>query len=50
MKAATAMPEVKTRLEAAGGEVAYMGTADFTQFLSNNAKQWADAVKLIKTN
>lgn len=50
MKAATAMPEVKTRLEAAGGEVAYMGTADFTQFLSDNAKQWADAVKLIKTN
>lgn len=49
MKAATALPEVKSRLDSAGGEAAYLGTTEFTQFLSENARQWADAVKLIKT-
>lgn len=49
MKAATALPEVKSRLEAAGGEVAYLGTADFGRFYGENSKQWAEAVKLIKT-
>ena len=49
MKAATAQPEVKGRLDSAGGEAAYLGTAEFTRFLGDNAKQWADAVKLIKT-
>ncbi len=48
MKAATAQPEVKSRLDSAGGEAAYLGTAEFTRFLGDNAKQWADAVKLIK--
>ncbi len=48
MKAATALPEVKARLESAGGEAAYMGTSEFTRFMGENAKQWADAVKLIK--
>jgi len=49
MKAATAQSEVKTRLDSAGGEEAYLDTAKFTQFLDENAKQWAKAVKLIKT-
>ena len=49
MKAATAQPEVKSRLDSAGGEAAYLGTAEFTRFLGDNAKQWSDAVKLIKT-
>lgn len=48
MKAATATTEVKERLANAGGEEAFLGTADFTAFLQSDAQRWEKLVKLIK--
>ena len=41
VRAATAAPEVKERLVNAGGEEAYIGTADFSDFLKADAVRWA---------
>ena len=48
MRAATATAEVKERLVNAGGEEAFLGTADFTAFLRADAERWERLVKIIK--
>lgn len=47
MRAATATPEVKERLVSAGGEEAFLGTADFKTFLKSDAERWEKLVKMI---
>ena len=47
MQQACATPEVKQRLASAGGEEAFLGTADFTTFLAKDARNWAEVVKVI---
>ena len=47
MQQACATPEVKQRLVSAGGEEAFLGTADFTTFLAKDARNWAEVVKVI---
>ena len=47
MRAATATPEVKERLVSAGGEEAFLGTADFKAFLKSDAERWEKLVKMI---
>ena len=46
--ASTATAEVKERLVSAGGEEAYLGTADFIGFLKTDAEHWDRIVKAIK--
>ena len=46
--ASTATAEVKERLVSAGGEEAYLGTADFIGFLKTDAEHWDRIVKSIK--
>lgn len=48
VRAATATPEVKERLVNAGGEEAYMGTAEFSDFLKADAVRWARVAKAIR--
>ena len=48
MRAATATPEVKGSLVNAGGEEAFLGTADFTAFMKSDAERWEKLVKMIK--
>lgn len=48
MRAATATAEVKERLVSAGGEEAFLGTADFKAFLKSDAERWEKLVKMIK--
>ena len=48
MRAATATPEVKGSLINAGGEEAFLGTAEFTAFLKTDAERWEKLVKMIK--
>ncbi|WP_326536562.1 Bug family tripartite tricarboxylate transporter substrate binding protein [Pseudorhodoferax sp.] len=48
MRAATATQEVKERLVNAGGEEAFLGTADFTAFLRSDAERWEKLVRIIK--
>lgn len=48
MRAATATPGVKNSLVNAGGEEAFLGTADFTAFLKSDATRWEKLVKMIK--
>ncbi len=48
MRAATSMPEVKNGLVNAGGEEAFLGTADFTAFMKADAVRWEKLVKIIK--
>ena len=47
MQQACATPEVKQRLVSAGGEEAFLGTADFSTFLAKDARNWAEVVKVI---
>ena len=47
MQQACATPEVKQRLASAGGEEAFLGTADFSTFLAKDARNWAEVVKVI---
>ncbi|WP_028603429.1 Bug family tripartite tricarboxylate transporter substrate binding protein [Ottowia thiooxydans] len=47
MRQACAGADVKQRLVSAGGEEAFMGTQDFSAFISRDAQQWAKAVKVI---
>ena len=46
--ASTATAEVKERLVSAGGEEAYLGTADFIGFLKTDVEHWERIVKAIK--
>lgn len=48
MRAATATAEVKNSLVSAGGEEAFLGTADFSAFIKSDAVRWEKLVKLIK--
>ena len=48
MQAATATQEVKDRLANAGGEEAFLGTAEFAAFLQSDAQRWEKLVKLIR--
>ena len=48
VQAATAAPETKERLVSAGGEEAYMNTADFSDFLKSDAEHWEGVVKAIR--
>ncbi len=48
MRAATATPEVKNALVSAGGEEAFLGTADFSVFMKSDAVRWEKLVKIIK--
>ena len=47
MHRACEMEETKKSLVAAGGEEAYLSTADFVRFLESDSKQWADAAKVL---
>lgn len=47
MQEACATAEVKQRLVAAGGEEAFLGTAEFASFVAKDAQQWDKAVKSI---
>lgn len=48
MRAATATPEVKNSLVSAGGEEAFLGTADFSAFIRSDSVRWEKLVKMIK--
>jgi len=48
MRAATAAPEVKNGLVNAGGEAAFLGTEDFSDFMKSDAVRWEKLVKMIK--
>lgn len=48
MRAATATPEFKSALVSAGGEEAFLGTAEFTAFTTTDAVRWEKLVKMIK--
>jgi tripartite-type tricarboxylate transporter receptor subunit TctC len=48
MRAAAATPEVKDGLFKAGGEEAFLGTAEFSAFLKSDAVRWEKLVKMIK--
>ena len=48
VQAATRTAEVKERLVNAGGEEAYLGTADFTAFLKADAEQWGKIANSLK--
>ena len=46
--AAAAMPEVQARLTTAGGEAAFLGTADFESFLRSDTERWQRFAKAFK--
>ena len=48
LAASTKAAEVRERLVSAGGEEAYLGTADFVAFLKADAEQWEKIAKSIK--
>lgn len=48
VQAATATAEVKERLATAGGEEAYLGQAEFNDFLKADAVRWEKVAKAIK--
>ena len=48
MRAATATPEVKSALVSAGGEESFLGTADFSAFITTDTMRWEKLVKIIK--
>ena len=48
VKASAAAPEVKERLATAGGEEAFLGTAEFSDFLKADTAQWERVAKQIK--
>lgn len=48
LKKAMAAPETPTRLIAAGGEAAYMNTADFAAFIQGDAVRWNKVAKAIR--
>lgn len=48
MRTACATAEVKERLVSAGGEEAFLGTAEFTAFMKSDAERWEKLVQLIK--
>ena len=48
LAASTKAAEVRERLVSAGGEEAYLGTADFVAFLKTDAEQWEKIAKSIK--
>jgi tripartite-type tricarboxylate transporter receptor subunit TctC len=48
LAASTKATEVRERLASAGGEEAYLGTADFVAFLKADAEQWEKIAKSIK--
>lgn len=48
MKAATATAEVKERLANAGGEVAFLGQAEFAAFIKADAARWEKIAQAIK--
>lgn len=48
VKAATATQEVKERLANAGGEEAFLGTAEFSTFMATDGKRWSRVVAAMK--
>ena len=46
--AAAAAPEVQARLATAGGEAAFLGTADFESFLRSDTERWQRFAKALK--
>jgi tripartite-type tricarboxylate transporter receptor subunit TctC len=49
MKQACAMPAVKERFVAAGGEEAYLDTAAFKEFLAQDERRWQPLVRKVKS-
>lgn len=48
MRVSTASSDVKDRLVSSGGEEAFLGTTEFSNFLASDAQRWEKLVKIIK--
>ena len=48
LRVATSLAEVKDRLAGAGGEESFMGTADFSGFLTTEGPRWEKLIKSLK--
>jgi tripartite-type tricarboxylate transporter receptor subunit TctC len=48
IKAAVQKAETQNRLVSAGGEAAYLGTEEFTRFMTSEAQMWERMNRLLR--